>query len=38
MMALTPVSLNCVAVIGAHCGDIAISTGATLIEIVRDQP
>jgi LmbE family N-acetylglucosaminyl deacetylase len=38
MMALTPVSLNSVAVIGAHCGDIAIGVGATLIEIVRDNP
>ena len=38
MMALTPISLNCVAVIGAHCGDIAISAGATLIEIARDNP
>ena len=38
MMALTPVSLNSVAVIGAHCGDIAIGVGATLIEIVRDKP
>jgi LmbE family N-acetylglucosaminyl deacetylase len=38
MMALTPVSLNCVAVIGAHCDDIAIGAGATLMEIVRDNP
>ena len=38
MMALTPVSLNSVAVIGAHCDDIAIGAGATLIEIVRDNP
>jgi GlcNAc-PI de-N-acetylase len=38
MMALTPVSLNSVAVIGAHCGDIAIGVGATLIEIIRDKP
>jgi LmbE family N-acetylglucosaminyl deacetylase len=38
MMALTPVSLNSVAVIGAHCADIAIGVGATLIEIIRDKP
>jgi LmbE family N-acetylglucosaminyl deacetylase len=38
MMALTPVSLNSVAVIGAHCDDIAIGAGATLIEIIRDNP
>jgi LmbE family N-acetylglucosaminyl deacetylase len=38
MMALTPVGLNSVAVIGAHCDDIAIGVGATLIEIVRDNP
>jgi LmbE family N-acetylglucosaminyl deacetylase len=38
MMALTPVSLDSVAVIGAHCGDIAIGVGATLIEIARDNP
>jgi LmbE family N-acetylglucosaminyl deacetylase len=38
MMVLTPVSLNSVAVIGAHCDDIAISAGATLIEIARDKP
>jgi LmbE family N-acetylglucosaminyl deacetylase len=38
MMALTPVSLNSVAVVGAHCDDIAIGAGATLMEIVRDKP
>jgi LmbE family N-acetylglucosaminyl deacetylase len=38
MMALTPVSLNSVAVVGAHCDDIAIGAGATLMEIVRDNP
>jgi LmbE family N-acetylglucosaminyl deacetylase len=38
MMALTPVSLNSVAVIGAHCDDIAIGAGATLMEIIRDNP
>ena len=38
MMSLTPVSLNSVAVIGAHCDDIAIGAGATLLEIVRDNP
>jgi LmbE family N-acetylglucosaminyl deacetylase len=37
MMALTPVSLKSVAVIGANCGDIAISMGASLIEIARDN-
>jgi LmbE family N-acetylglucosaminyl deacetylase len=38
MIALTPVSLNSVAVIGAHCDDIAIGVGATLMEIVRGNP
>lgn len=38
MMSLTPVSLNSVAVIGARCDDIAIGAGATLMEIVRDNP
>jgi LmbE family N-acetylglucosaminyl deacetylase len=38
MMALTPVSLNSVAVIGAHCDDIAIGLGATLVEILSDKP
>ena len=38
MIALTPVSLNSVAVIGAHCDDIAIGAGATLMEIVSDKP
>jgi LmbE family N-acetylglucosaminyl deacetylase len=38
MMSLTPVSLNSVAVIGAHCDDIAIGAGATLMEIARDNP
>lgn len=38
MMSLTPVNLNSVAVIGAHCDDIVIGAGATLIEIARDKP
>ena len=38
MMSLTPVSLNTVAVIGAHCDDIVIGAGATLIEIARGKP
>ena len=38
MISLTPVNLNSVAVIGAHCDDIAIGAGATLMEIVRDKP
>jgi hypothetical protein len=38
MIALTPVSLDSVAVIGAHCDEIAIDAGATLIEIGRDTP
>src|ERR1700739_840181 len=38
MMVVTPMSLNSVAVIGAHCDDIAIGAGATLMEIVRDNP
>jgi LmbE family N-acetylglucosaminyl deacetylase len=38
MMSLSPVSLNSVAVVGAHCDDIVIGAGATLIEIARDKP
>ena len=38
MISLTPVSLNSVAVIGAHCDDIAAGAGATLMEIARDNP
>jgi LmbE family N-acetylglucosaminyl deacetylase len=38
MIALTPVSLDSVAVIGAHCDEIAIGAGATLIEIGRYKP
>jgi LmbE family N-acetylglucosaminyl deacetylase len=38
MIALTPVNLNSVAVIGSRCDDIAIGAGATLIEIARDKP
>ncbi len=38
MIALSPVSLSSVAVIGTHCDDIAIGAGATLMEIVRDKP
>jgi len=38
MIALKPVSLNSVAVIGAHCDDIAIGVGATLMQIRHDNP
>jgi LmbE family N-acetylglucosaminyl deacetylase len=38
MIALTPVSLDSVAVIGAHCDEIAIGAGATLIEIGSHNP
>jgi hypothetical protein len=38
MLALTPVNLNSVAVIGANCGDIAVGAGATLMEIACDKP
>jgi hypothetical protein len=38
VMALTPINLRSVAVIGAGCADIAIGAGATLIEIARDKP
>jgi hypothetical protein len=38
MLALTPVDLNSVAVIGASCGDIAVGVGATLMEIADDKP
>jgi LmbE family N-acetylglucosaminyl deacetylase len=37
MLALTPVDLNSVAVIGASCGDIAVGVGATLMEIASDK-
>jgi hypothetical protein len=35
MMALTPMSLNSVAVVGAHCDDIAIGAGA-VFEVVYE--
>lgn len=38
MLALTPVDLNSVAVIGAARGDIAVGVGATLMEIASDKP
>lgn len=38
MMSLTPISLASVAVIGAHCSDITIGGGATLMELVQDNP
>ena len=38
MLALTPVNLDSVAVIGATCGDIAVGVGATLMEIASDKP
>ena len=38
MLALTPVDLNSVAVVGASCGDIAVGAGATLMEIASDKP
>jgi len=38
MLALTPVDLNSVAVVGASCGDIAVGVGATLMEIASDKP
>jgi LmbE family N-acetylglucosaminyl deacetylase len=38
MIALTPVNLSSVAVIGSRCDDIVIGAGATLIEIARDKP
>ena len=38
MLALTPVNLDSVAVIGAGCGDIAVGMGATLMEIASDKP
>ena len=37
MMALTPVSLNSVAVIGVGCGDVAVGVGATLVEITCNR-
>lgn len=38
MLALTPVDLNSVAVIGASCSDIAVGVGATLMEIACNKP
>jgi LmbE family N-acetylglucosaminyl deacetylase len=38
MKSLTPGEVRTVAAIGAHCDDIAIGTGATLMEIARDNP
>ena len=38
MLALTPVNLNVIAVVGANCADIAIGAGATLMEIASDKP
>jgi hypothetical protein len=38
MVALTPVSLNSVAVVGVSCGDIAVGAGATLSEIACGKP
>jgi hypothetical protein len=37
MLALTPVNLDSVAVVGATCGDIAVGVGATLMEIASDK-
>jgi LmbE family N-acetylglucosaminyl deacetylase len=38
MIALRADGIGCVAVIGAHCDDIAIGAGATLMAITRDNP
>ncbi|BBZ12420.1 PIG-L deacetylase family protein [Mycobacterium branderi] len=38
MISLTPSRLTSVAAIGAHCDDIVIGTGATLMEIARHNP
>ncbi|UMB70694.1 PIG-L deacetylase family protein [Mycobacterium paraterrae] len=38
MLALTPVNLNAIAVVGANCSDIAVGAGATLMEIASDKP
>lgn len=38
MIELPPNTLSSVAVIGAHCNDAAIGTGATLLQIARQQP
>lgn len=37
MLALTPVNLNALAVIGVDCGDIAVGVGATPMEIACDK-
>jgi LmbE family N-acetylglucosaminyl deacetylase len=38
MIPLTANGIGCVAVVGAHCDDIVIGAGATLIEIDRHNP
>lgn len=38
MISLRPGGLSAVAVIGAHCDDIVIGAGATLMEIARHNP
>jgi LmbE family N-acetylglucosaminyl deacetylase len=38
MIGLSAGSVKSVALIGAHCDDIAIGAGATLLQLVRDNP
>lgn len=38
MIGLSTGSIDSVALIGAHCDDIAIGAGATLMQLVRDNP
>jgi LmbE family N-acetylglucosaminyl deacetylase len=38
MIGLSAGSFKSVALIGAHCDDIAIGAGATLLQLVRDNP
>ena len=38
VIGLSAGSIKSVAVIGAHCDDIAIGAGATLLQLTRDHP
>ncbi|MCV7282578.1 PIG-L family deacetylase [Mycolicibacterium flavescens] len=38
MIGLAPGTVDSVALVGAHCDDIAIGAGATLLQLVRENP
>ena len=38
VIGLSPGPINSIAVIGAHCDDIAIGAGATLLQLTQDHP